>query len=109
MISEIIPIWVRYYAKDIIKLRSTLMCLNSYNDKYHIYDHEFGAYKYNNEEHRKKLGIRYAVNHCNCIRVIASHYMAIKYVEDEESADLSVHLILKKRIIFPELYKDKKN
>ena len=102
MVSEIIPIWVRYYAKDIIKLNNVNV-LNSYNDKYHLYDHEFGG-KIFNEEHRKKLGIRYAV--IIAIVFVLTHYMAIKYVE--EAADLSVPYF-EKRIIFPELYKDKKN
>ena len=102
MITGIIPIWVTYYAKDIIKLEKANV-LDSYNEKYHIYDHEFGG-KIFNEEHRKKLGIRYAV--IIAIVFVLTHYMAIKYVE--EAADLSVPYF-EKRIIFPELYKDKKN
>ena len=38
--SGIIPIWVAYYAKDIIKLDQAKV-LESYNEKYHVYDHEF--------------------------------------------------------------------
>ena len=45
MVTGIIPIWVTYYAKDIIKLDKANV-LDSYNKKYHIYDHEFGkSYK----------------------------------------------------------------
>ena len=49
MVNEIIPIWVTAYAKDILKLDKANV-LNSYDDKYHVYDHEFGAYIYNNKQ-----------------------------------------------------------
>ena len=42
MIKGIIPIWVTYYAKDIIKLENANV-LDDYNKKYHVYDNEFGA------------------------------------------------------------------
>ena len=58
MITGIIPIWVTYYAKDILKL-DQVNVLDSYNEKYHVYDHEFGAYIYDNKQ-RKKRGILYA-------------------------------------------------
>ncbi|SVE06348.1 uncharacterized protein METZ01_LOCUS459202, partial [marine metagenome] len=58
MITGIIPIWVTYYAKDILKLDQANV-LDSYNEKYHVYDHEFGAYIYNNQQ-RKRRGILYA-------------------------------------------------
>ena len=58
MIRGIIPIWVTYYAKDIVKLDNANV-LNSYDEKYHVYDHEFGEYIYDSK-HRKKLGIQYA-------------------------------------------------
>ena len=45
LITGIIPIWVTYYAKDILKL-DQVNVLDSYNEKYHVYDHEFGAYIY---------------------------------------------------------------
>ena len=45
MVTGIIPIWVTYYAKDIIKLDKANV-LDSYNKKYHIYDHEFGGTVY---------------------------------------------------------------
>ena len=41
MITGIIPIWVTFYASDIIKIENA-NALNSYDKKYHIYDHEFG-------------------------------------------------------------------
>ena len=103
MIREIIPIWVTAYAKDILKLDQANV-LDSYNEKYHVYDHEFGAYIYNNQQRRRR-GILYAT--IIAFVFIASHYMAIHYVEDEESASYYPPYI-EKRIIYPELYKDKK-
>ena len=50
MVSGIVPIWVTYYAKDIIKLNKANV-LESYNKKYHVYDHEFGKH-INNEKER---------------------------------------------------------
>ena len=41
MYRNIIPIWVKYYAKDIIKLDNANV-LSGHDKKYHIYDHEFG-------------------------------------------------------------------
>ena len=38
---------------------------------------------------------------------IASHYMAINYVEDEESASFYPPYI-EKRVVYPELYNNKK-
>jgi len=103
MITGIIPIWVTYYAKDILKL-DRANALDSYNEKYHVYDHEFGAYIYNDQQ-RKRRGILYAT--IIAFVFIASLYMAIIYVEDEESAGFYPPYI-EKRVVFPELYKDKK-
>ena len=103
MITGIIPIWVTYYANDILKLDRANV-LDSYNEKYHVYDHEFGAYIYNNQQRRRR-GILYAT--IIAFVFIASHYMAINYVEDEESAGFYPPYI-EKRVVFPELYKDKK-
>ena len=103
MVSEIIPIWVTAYARDILKLDQANV-LDSYNEKYHVYDHEFGAYIYNNQQ-RKRRGILYAT--IIAFVFIATHYMAINYVEDEESAGFFPPYI-EKRVVFPELYKDKK-
>ena len=103
MISGVIPIWVTYYARDIIKMENANV-LNSYDNKYHVYDHEFGEYLQDNQK-RKKRGIFYAL--IVGIVFIGSHYMAIHYVEDEESAGFFPPYI-EKRVVFPELYKDKK-
>ena len=105
MISGIIPIWVTYYAKDIIKMENANV-LNSYDEKYHVYDHEFGAYLVDNKE-RKKRGIFYTF--IIGIVFIASHYMAISYVQDEGSASFYPPYV-EKRVAYPELYKkDKAN
>ena len=104
MIRGIMPIWVTYYAKDIIKLDNANV-LNGYDEKYHVYDHEFGEYIYDDKQ-RKRRGILYAT--IIAFVFIASHYMAINYVEDEESASFYPPYI-EKRVIYPELYKDKSN
>ena len=104
MITGIIPIWVTYYAKDILKL-DQVNVLDSYNEKYHVYDHEFGAYIYDNKQ-RKRRGILYAT--IIAFVFVATHYMAINYVESEESAGFFPPYI-EKRVVFPELYKDKSN
>ena len=103
MVNEIIPIWVTAYAKDILKLDKANV-LNSYDDKYHVYDHEFGAYIYDNKQRRRR-GIVYAT--IIAIVFITSHYMAINYVDDQESASFYPPYI-EKRVVYPELYKDKK-
>ena len=102
MIREIIPIWVTYYAKDIVKLDNANV-LNSYDEKYHVYDHEFGEYIYDNKQRRRR-GVVYAT--IIAIVFIASHYMAINYVSDEESAGFYPPYI-EKRVVYPELYKEK--
>ena len=103
MVTGIIPIWVTYYAKDIIKLDRANV-LNSYNEKYHVYDHEFGTYIYD-EKQRRRRGVLYAT--IIAFVFIASHYMAINYVEDEESASFYPPYI-EKRVVYPELYENKK-
>jgi len=103
MIRKIIPIWVTYYAKDILKL-DRADALDSYNKKYHVYDHEFGTYIYD-EKQRRRRGVLYAT--IIAFVFIASHYMAINYVEVEESAGFFPPYV-EKRVVFPELYKDKK-
>ena len=100
MYKGIIPIWVSYYAKDILKIDKANK-LNSYDNKYHVYDHEFGAY-IPNEKQRKKRGIFYAL--INGIVFISTHYMAATYVSTEEPADLFPPY-LEKSIAYPELYK----
>jgi len=102
MISEIIPIWVTYYAEDIIKMEKA-NALNSYDEKYHVYDHEFGEYLPDDQK-RKKRGILYAL--IIGVVFIASHYMAINYVEDQGSAGFYPPYV-EKRVVYPELYKTK--
>ena len=103
MVTGIIPIWVTYYARDIIKLDKASV-LNSYDEKYHVYDYEFGTYIYD-EKQRRKRGVLYAT--IIAFVFIASHYMAINYVEYEESAGFYPPYV-EKRVVYPELYKDKK-
>ena len=104
MISGIIPIWVTYYAKDIIKIEHA-NALNSYEEKYHVYDHEFGEYL-PDEQKRKKRGIFYVL--IIGIVFVTIHYMAIEYVEDEGSAGFYPPYI-EKRVVYPELYEKKNN
>ena len=103
MYRNITPIWVRYYAKDIIKL-DNVNVLNGYDERYHVYDHEFGAYIYDNKQRRRR-GVLYAT--IISFVFIATHYMAINYVGDNESAGFYPPYI-EKQVVFPELYKEKK-
>ena len=100
MVRGIIPIWVAYYAKDILKLDASKK-LDSYDAKYHIYDHEFGEY-IPNEKYRKRRGYFYLT--IIAMVFIASHYMAINYVE--EPAGFYPPYV-EKRVVYPELYKKK--
>jgi len=100
MITGIIPIWVTYYARDILKLDQANV-LDSYNKKYHVYDNEFGKY-IDNEKQRRRRGVLYAT--IILFVFIATHYMAINYVKDEESAGFYPPYI-EKRVVYPELYK----
>ena len=102
MITGIIPIWVTYYAEDIIKLEKANV-LDSYNEKYHIYDHEFGEYIYN-EKQRRKRGILYAT--IILFVFVATHFMAANYVE--EPAGFYPPYI-EKKVVYPELYEEKNN
>ena len=101
MIRGIMPIWVTYYARDIIKLDEANV-LNGYDEKYHVYDHEFGEYIYDDKQ-RKRRGIQYTI--IIVFVFIVTHYMAANYVE--ESASFYPPYI-EKRVVYPELYKDKK-
>ena len=101
MITGIIPIWVTYYAKDIIKLEKANV-LDSYNEKYHIYDHEFGAYIYDQKQRRRR-GVLYAT--IIAFVFIATHFIAANYVE--EPAGFYPPYI-EKRVVYPELYEEKK-
>ena len=83
MVTGIIPIWVKYYADDIIKLNQANV-LDSCNEKYHKYDHEFGKYISNDQAEKKAWDFLY--NNCRMFFFVGSHFMAINYVKDEESA-----------------------
>ena len=98
MLNGILPIWVSYYAKDILKLDKANV-LDSYNEKYHVYDNEFGEYIHD-EKQRKKRGVFYAI--IIGIVFVTSHYMAVNYVE--EPADFFLPYI-EKKVVYPELYK----
>jgi len=101
MITGIIPIWVTYYARDIIKMERA-NALNSYDEKYHVYDHEFGEYIHDDKQ-RKRRGIFYAI--IIGIVFVGSHYMAANYVEEPGGF---FPPYVEKKIAFPELYKKKK-
>ena len=101
MVTDIIPIWVTSYAKDILKLEKAKV-LDSYNEKYHVYDHEFGQ-EINNERQRKRRGILYSL--IIAFTFIMSHYMAANYVE--EAAGFYPPYI-EKKVVYPELYENDK-
>ena len=104
MFKGIIPIWVAYYARDILKL-DKVNKLNSYDKKYHAYDHEFDEYIHD-EKQRKKHGIFYAI--IILFVFLAIHFMAANYVAIEEPAGFFPPYI-EKRIVYPELYEKKNN
>ena len=101
MVTGIIPIWVTYYAQDILKLNKANV-LDSFNNKYHVYDHEFGEY-ISTEKQRKRRGVFYTI--IIGIVFIGTHYMAANYAE--EPAGFFPPYV-EKKIAFPELYKKKK-
>ena len=98
MVTGIVPIWVTYYAKDIIKLDKANV-LDSYNKKYHIYDHEFGK-DISDEKQRKSRGIFYTI--LIGFVFVASHFIAINSV-DEPAGFYPPYI--EKKIIYPELIK----
>jgi hypothetical protein len=98
MLTGIIPIWVTYYAGDILKLDKANL-LDSYNTKYHIYDNEFGE-SITDEKKRKKRGIVYAL--IIFFIFIGGYYMAITF--SGESAGFYPPYI-EKKVVYPELYK----
>ena len=102
MVTGIIPIWVTFYAKDILKLDQANV-LNNYNEKYHIYDHEFGSYVYSHKQRRRR-GILYAT--MIAFVFITTHFIAANYVE--EPAGFYPPYI-EKRVVYPELYEEKNN
>ena len=97
MITGIIPIWVTFYASDIIKIENA-NALNSYDKKYHIYDHEFGE-QIQDEKKRKRRGSFYAI--IIGIVFVGSHYMAANYME--EPAGFYPPYV-EKRVVYPELF-----
>ena len=97
MVSGIVPIWVTSYAQDIIKLDS-VSALNENNNKYHIYDNEFGEF-IPDQKKRKMRGIFYAL--IIVIVFASNHYMAINF--SGESASFYPPYI-EKKIVYPELY-----
>ena len=101
MVTGIIPIWVTHYAQDILKLNKANV-LDSFNNKYHVYDHEFGEY-ISTEKQRKRRGVFYTI--IIGIVFIGTHYMAANYAE--EPAGFFPPYV-EKKIAFPELYKKKK-
>ena len=96
--SGIIPIWVIYYARDIIKMENAKV-LNSHDEKYHVYDNEFGSY-IRDDKDRKRRWIFYAI--IIGFVFIASHYVAANY--SEEPAGFYPPYV-EKRVVYPELYK----
>ena len=98
IVNGILPIWVTYYARDIIKLDKANV-LNSYEEKYHVYDHEFGTYIYD-EKKRKMRGILVATIVLSVF--IFTHFMAANYYE--EPAGFFPPYI-EKSVVYPELYK----
>ena len=100
MITGIIPIWVTYYAKDILKLEKANV-LDGCNKKYHIYDNEFGHYM-SDEKQRKTRGIFYTI--LIGFVFVATHYIAINNV-DEPAGFYPPYI--EKKIAYPELYKKK--
>jgi hypothetical protein len=102
MVTGIIPIWVTEYTDFILKLEKAKV-LNIHDEKYHVYDHEFGAHIYD-DKHRKRKGIFYTL--IIVITFFASHFVVINYVED--SVDFAFPPYIEKKIIYPELY-EKKN
>ena len=104
MFKGIIPIWVTYYARDILKL-DKVNKLNSYDIKYHAYDHEFGEYIHDKKQ-RKKRGIFYII--IILFVFLATHFMAANYVAIEEPAGFYPPYI-EKRVVYPELYEKKNN
>ena len=102
MVTEIIPIWVTFYARDIIKLDKENL-LDDYNPKYHIYDHEFGAF-INDKRQRKNRGIIYTI--IIGVVFVASHFMAFKF-SGESSSFYPPYI--EKSVVYPELYKEKNN
>tara|TARA_B100001250_G_C19547544_1_gene677508 strand:- start:295 stop:807 length:513 start_codon:yes stop_codon:yes gene_type:complete len=100
MVTGIVPVWVVYYARDILKLNKAKV-LDGYNEKYHIYDNEFGKF-ISNENQRRKRGIIYTI--IIVLVFIFSHF--ISNIHIEEAAGFYPPYI-EKRVVYPEF--DKKD
>ena len=98
MVTGIIPIWVTFYAKDIIKLDKANV-LDECNKKYHIYDNEFGQH-ISDEKQRRSRGIFYTI--LIGLVFVANHYIAVNRVNEPASF---YPPYIEKKIIYPELYK----
>ena len=98
MLTGIIPIWVTEYAQTIIKLEKANV-LDYCNEKYHVYDHEFGK-NISDEKQRKSRGIFYTI--LIGFVFVASHYLAINNVD--EAAGFYPPYV-EKKVVYPELYK----
>ena len=101
MVRGIIPMWVTYYAKDILKLNKANI-LQIHDEKYHVYDHEFGSF-IKNEEQRKRRGFFFII--IILFVFIGSHYMTLNY--EIESDDFLFPPYVEKNIVYPELNKNK--
>ena len=97
MLTGIIPIWVTEYAQTIIKLEKANV-LDYYNEKYHVYDHEFGKH-ISNEKQRRSRGIFYTI--LIGFVFVVSHYLAINTV-DEPAGFYPPYI--EKKVVYPELY-----
>ena len=102
MVTAITPIWVTDYANNIIKLDKANL-LEGNNEKYHIYDHEFGEFVFDSKQ-RKRRGIFYTT--IIGLVFISSYFFAIKF--SGESASFYPPYV-EKQIVFPELYNKSKD
>ena len=75
--------------------------LDSFNERYHVYDHEFGKH-IDNENQRRRRGIFYSM--IIGFVFIASHYMAANYVSIDEPAGFYPPYV-ERKVVYPELYK----
>ena len=64
MVSDIVPIWVTSYAQDIIKL-DKVGALNENNNKYHVYDNEFGEF-IPDQKKKENAWNFLCINYCYC-------------------------------------------
>jgi len=101
MVRGIIPMWVTYYAEDILKLNKANI-LQIHDKKYHVYDNEFGSF-IKNEEQRKKRGFFFII--LILFVFIGTHYMTLNY--EIESDEFLFPPYVEKKIVYPELNENK--